>query len=106
MTAAYESLRIEKTDGVAEVVLIGPGKGNAMGPDFWREMPQLLRELDADESVRVLLVRGEGANFCYGLDIASMLGTLGPLITGENNLAAERTKLLRLIQEMQGATEG
>jgi enoyl-CoA hydratase len=106
MAEAYQSLRIEKADGIAEVVLIGPGKGNAMGPDFWQEMPQVLRELDADESVRVLLLRGEGVNFSYGLDIASMLGTIGPLITGENNLAAERTQLLQLIQRMQGATEG
>ena len=33
----YKSLRLEKNEGVVEVVLIGPGKGNAMGPDFWRE---------------------------------------------------------------------
>jgi enoyl-CoA hydratase len=106
MTAAYQSLRIEKADGIAEVVLIGPGKANALGPDFWREMPEALRELDSDESVRVLLLRGEGTHFSYGLDIAAMLETLGPLFTGDNNLASERTKLLQLIQRMQGATEG
>lgn len=106
MTAAYQSLRIEKTDGIAEIVLTGPGKGNALGPDFWREMPEALRELDADESVRVLLLRGNGAHFSYGLDLAAMLETLGPLVTGENNGAFERTKLLQLIQRMQGATEG
>lgn len=106
MTTGYQSLRIEKADGIAEVVLIGPGKGNALGPDFWREMPEALRELDADESVRVLLLRGEGANFSYGLDLAAMLESLGPLLTGENNAAYERTKLLQLIQRMQSATEG
>ncbi|WP_434127554.1 hypothetical protein, partial [Enterococcus faecium] len=61
MTATYQSLRIEKAEGVAEVILIGPGKGNAVGPDFWREMPEALRELEADASVRVLLLRGQGA---------------------------------------------
>ncbi|RKH33569.1 hypothetical protein D7Y13_11600 [Corallococcus praedator] len=25
----------------------GPGKGNAMGPDFWREMPEALQRLPA-----------------------------------------------------------
>ncbi|KFE62911.1 crotonase/enoyl-CoA hydratase family protein [Hyalangium minutum] len=106
MAETYQSLRIEKSDGIAEVVLIGPGKGNAMGPDFWREMPEAIRELEADESVRVLLVRGEGKNFSYGLELAAMTETLGPLIGGDNNLASERTKLLQLIQRMQGATEG
>src|SRR5688572_13564189 len=57
MTATYQSLRIEKAEGVAEVILTGPGKGNALGPDFWREMPEALSELEADTSVRVLVLR-------------------------------------------------
>ena len=106
MSTAYQSLRVEKADGIAEVILIGPGKGNAMGPDFWREMPEAIRALDDDESVRVVLVRGEGKNFSYGLELAAMTEMLGPLISGDTNLASERTKLLQLIHRMQGATEG
>jgi enoyl-CoA hydratase len=106
MTAAYQSLRIEQADGIAEVVLTGPGKGNALGPDFWREMPEALRALDADDSVRVILLRGDGAHFTYGLDLMAMTESLGPLIMGEGNLALERTKLLQLIEKMQAATEG
>ncbi|MGE6763408.1 crotonase/enoyl-CoA hydratase family protein [Corallococcus interemptor] len=102
----YKSLRIEKADGIAELVLTGPGKGNAMGPDFWREMPEALRALDADDSVRVMLVRGEGQNFTYGLDLMGMMESLGPLLTGESNLALERSQLLKLIGDMQQATEG
>ena len=35
----FKSLRIESQhDAIAELVLIGPGRGNAMGPDFWREL--------------------------------------------------------------------
>ena len=40
---AYQSIRVERhgaTGAVAEVVLTGPGKGNAFGPDFWREAPE------------------------------------------------------------------
>ncbi|NNC20220.1 crotonase/enoyl-CoA hydratase family protein [Corallococcus exiguus] len=106
MDGTYKSLRIEKADGIAELVLTGPGKGNAMGPDFWREMPEALRALDADDAVRVLLVRGEGQNFTYGLDLMGMMESLGPLLTGESNLALERSRLLKLIGEMQQATEG
>ncbi|CAM3927782.1 crotonase/enoyl-CoA hydratase family protein [Corallococcus exiguus] len=106
MDGTYKSLRIGKADGIAELVLTGPGKGNAMGPDFWREMPEALRALDADDDVRVLLVRGEGQNFTYGLDLMGMMESLGPLLTGESNLALERSRLLKLIGEMQQATEG
>jgi enoyl-CoA hydratase len=95
-------LRIEKGEGVAEVALAGPGKGNAMGPDFWREMPGAFAALDRDEEVRAIIVRGEGENFSYGLDLAAMMGDLGSHFGGAN-LAAERTRLLDLINDMQQA---
>lgn len=87
---------------VAEVVLVGPGKGNAMGPDFWRELPAAFDELDADDDVRAIVVRGQGGHFSYGLDLMAMGGALGPLVMGPQ-MARERTKLLALIGELQHA---
>ena len=99
----YKSLRLEKNEGVVEVVLIGPGKGNAMGPDFWRETPEAFAALDRDEEARAIIVRGDGANFSYGLDLAAMMGDLGSHFGAEENLAAERTRLLDLVGDMQKA---
>ena len=96
MSGEYKSVRLERSEAVVEVVLIGPGKGNAMGPDFWREMPELFAALDRDEEVRAIIVRGDGDNFSYGLDLQAMMGSLGMA-----NLAAERTRLLDLVGEMQ-----
>ena len=39
-------------DHIAQVTLIGPGKGNAMGPAFWAEMPDVFGTLDADPDAR------------------------------------------------------
>lgn len=102
MSAEYKSLRLEKNEAIAEVTLTGPGKGNALGPDFWRELPEVFAALDRDESVRVILVRGDGDNFSYGLDLAAMMGDLGSHFGGKN-LARERTRLLDLVGEMQKA---
>ncbi len=98
------AVRIEREGHVAEVVLLGPGKGNAQGPAFWRELPVVFKSLDEDPEVRAVLLRGSGANFSYGLDVAGMMGDLGPLLQGEN-LAAGRTALLSLITRMQGAMD-
>jgi enoyl-CoA hydratase len=98
----YRAVRVERSEGVAEVVLIGPGKGNAMGPDFWREMPEVFAALDRDDEVRAIVVRGDGGNFSYGLDLAAMMGNLGQHFQGAN-LAAERTALLDMVLEMQQA---
>lgn len=99
----YKSLRLEKKEGVVEVVLIGPGKGNAMGPDFWREMPEAFASLDRDDEARAVIVRGEGDNFSYGLDLAAMMGDLGQHFGAGENLASERTRLLDLVGDMQKA---
>lgn len=102
MSGELNALRCERSEGIAEVILIGPGKGNAMGPEFWREMPQLFEELDRDPQTRVIIIRGEGENFSYGLDLSSMMSELGPAIA-DRNLAAERTELLERITRMQAA---
>lgn len=101
----FESVRIEKSGQVAELVLTGPGKGNALGPAFWREMPVAITVLDADPEVRAVILRGEGKAFTYGLDLLGMMEPMGPLISGETQVA-ERMKLYHLIHQMQGATEG
>jgi enoyl-CoA hydratase len=76
MSEPYESLTIEVKDNVAQVTLIGPGKGNAMGPAFWAEMPAAFAELDADPEVRAIVLTGSGRNFSYGLDLMAMGGML------------------------------
>ena len=99
----YKSLRIEKTEAVVEVLLTGPGKGNAMGPDFWREVPEVFGSLDRDDEARAIIVRGDGGNFSYGLDLSAMMGDLGSHFGSSENLAAGRTRLLDLIGDMQKA---
>ena len=75
------SLRIDRpTAEVAELVLLGPGRGNAMGPDFWRELPLAIAELDADDALRAVIVYGSGEHFSYGLDLPGMAAELGPML--------------------------
>ena len=102
MSEPYVSLRVDRDGPVAEVVLRGPGKGNAMGTDFWREIPLVFRALDADDEVRVVVLRGDGETFCTGLDVNAMATELGPLVMGEN-FAKERRTLLELIRRWQEA---
>jgi enoyl-CoA hydratase len=93
-----KSLRIDRpSDHIAELVLLGPGHGNAMGPDFWRELPGVIRELNADSSLRCLIVRGQGEHFTYGLDLPGMAQQMGGMLQGG---AAGRAAIARTASEM------
>lgn len=98
----FVSVRVARHHQVAEVTLLGPGKGNAMGPDFWRELPGVVRELDGDPDIRAIVLTGNGGNFSYGLDLPAMMGDLGDgLAPGAS--AEPRTRLLESIRELQAA---
>ena len=97
-----DALNVELSDGVATVTLVGPGKGNAMGPAFFEEMPKVFAELSANEAVRAVVVRGSGKAFTYGLDLMAMGEQVLPLVNPEAGARA-RTELLALIGRMQHA---
>ncbi|MCV7283561.1 crotonase/enoyl-CoA hydratase family protein [Mycolicibacterium flavescens] len=99
MADTYESVTVDISEHVARVTLIGPGKGNAMGPAFWAELPEVFGTLDADPEVRAIVLTGSGRNFSYGLDLAAMGATLPGLDAGAKGRHGFHTTLLK----MQGA---
>ena len=104
MSGVRRALSVERLGTIAEVSLLGPGKGNAMGPEFFAELPVVFRALDEDDAVRAIVLRGSGENFCYGLNVAAMMPTLGPILAGPQ-MADGRERLLRLIGELQASIQ-
>ena len=100
MADVYESVSIEIKEHVAQVTLLGPGKGNAMGPAFWAELPQAFAALDADPDVRAIVLTGSGKNFSYGLDLAAMGDTLSPMLA-QGALAKPRAEFHTRLRGMQ-----
>ena len=88
--------------GIADVVLTATGKANRMGPDYWAQMPGLFSRLDAADDVRVVVLRGGGEHFSYGLDLIAMAGELAAL-TAPDARAKDRQALLATIRRMQQA---
>jgi enoyl-CoA hydratase len=56
--------------GILELVIANQGRLNAATEDMHRDLAQVWRSVDIDEAVRVVVVRGEGANFSSGGDFA------------------------------------
>ena len=86
---------------IARVTLLGPGKGNAMGPDFWRETPLVFRALDADEEIRAVVVAGSGSHFSYGLDLAAFGPQWSAELAADGGLARARTRFRDTVLTLQ-----
>ena len=100
MNQTYQSLSFAEADGVMTVSLLGPGKGNAMGPEFWDELPTAMDEINRMSDVRCIVFRGSGDHFSYGLNIGQMMPRLGSMTTG-TVLAQKRAELMAQIRQMQ-----
>ena len=100
MDQTYQSVLIEHADGVLTVTLLGPGKGNAMGPEFWEELPKAMDDINRMPDVRCIIFRGSGDHFSYGLNVQKMMPVLGSMTSG-TVLAHQRVDLMAQIRQMQ-----
>ena len=62
--------------GIATVVMDNPPV-NALTVDGWFELARIVRDLGADEDVRVVILTAEGRGFNAGVDIKEMQATEG-----------------------------
>ncbi|HET9143046.1 enoyl-CoA hydratase/isomerase family protein [Actinophytocola sp.] len=63
-----EYLRLAVDGALATLTIDRPAKRNAMSYEMWSAVPGLLSKVEADDAVRVLLIRG-GDHFSAGADI-------------------------------------
>ena len=89
---SYSALKVSQNGAVLTVTLSNPGKKNAYTPPMGRELDRLWREVDYDESVRVVVLTGEGDAFCAGLDLSYLSGGTG---TGTRTRPKGQTKGIR-----------
>ncbi len=58
--------------GVARITLSRPEKRNALKRDFIEQISAAVKEISADDSLRVLVLEAEGTVFCAGMDLGEM----------------------------------
>lgn len=103
------AIRIEREGFIATLTLSNPGKLNALTKPMWMRVGELMRELSADNTVRCIVLRGEGDQaFAAGADIsefesvradAAQAKQYGEDIAGSMRAVAEcRHPTLALIQ--------
>src|SRR5947208_7697343 len=65
----YETILVEKNEGISWVIFNRPDKRNAMSPQLHLDMDDVLDDLAIDDETDVLVVTGAGESFSAGQDI-------------------------------------
>jgi methylglutaconyl-CoA hydratase len=83
---------------VALITLNRPDKRNALNDALIDGLKQALREADANEAVRVVVITGAGADFCSGADLAALQKISESSITENLEDASALMELFALIR--------
>lgn len=96
----YQFYRVEKKGAIAWVYLNRPEKKNAMNPPAWLEPIAIMRDLDEDDQIRVVIVASTGDNFSAGIDLMGMTPEL-PELMDPGQKGGVKRKLLKKIAKLQ-----
>ena len=69
---------VQRFGAVARCSLNCPEKMNALSPETGEPMVEAVQALMTDDTVSVIILRGEGGNFCTGSDLALIGDNLDP----------------------------
>jgi trans-feruloyl-CoA hydratase/vanillin synthase len=93
----FDTLLIEKQDGVTTVTLNRPNKRNAMSPRLHEDMTAALEQLRYDKETRVIVITGASQAFCAGMDLKEFFTEL-------KSKPEEYDRITRLAVEWRGRT--
>jgi methylglutaconyl-CoA hydratase len=95
------NLLVTTENTIRFLTLNRPEKRNALNDELIAELKSALREADADESLRAVVIRGAGKDFCSGADL-SALQKIADSSVQENLADAESlAELFRLMREVK-----
>lgn len=96
---AYDCFELTEIKGVAHLALRRPERRNAMTAAFWRELPEIVRGLDAAGGTRALVLSSTGPHFCGGLDVSLFQGEAA----FDTNTAEGRRLFRAKLEELQAS---
>lgn len=89
-------IEVTRENEIATVTISNPARRNAIDAEACEVMADELRALAYNNSIRCVVVEGEGDAFCAGIDLAEGIGDGGVMGELETGLNAIATVLLRM----------
>jgi enoyl-CoA hydratase len=98
---SYTCFDVSLTDKIAHIRLSRPEAYNSMIPEFWRELPEIVRTLDDAGEARAIVISSTGVHFTAGMDLAVFTSPGSSASDRENELGRRRANLRREILRLQ-----
>ncbi len=76
LSVVRSRIRTVRAEGLGVITLARPDKKNALDQQTAVELTSALLELEAADDVRVIIVEGDGDDFCAGADLTALDATL------------------------------
>jgi len=70
----YTCFDVSESDHVAHIQLNRPDKLNSMIPEFWMELPAIVKGISAEGRARAIVISSTGRHFSAGMDLAVFTG--------------------------------
>ena len=64
---------VSTENGIAHISMNRPDQLNSMIRVFWKELPDLIKEIDKNSDARVIVLSGQGKHFSAGMDLATFV---------------------------------
>ena len=70
----YRCFNVEIANHIAHIQLNRGAELNTMVPEFWTELPTIVRDIDDNARARVIVISSTGKHFSAGMDLAVFTG--------------------------------
>lgn len=95
----YKSFTVTLAEHIAHVQLSRPEALNSMNADFWVELPQCMRDIEASGEARVIVISSTGKHFSAGMDLGVFTNPKSVPMGGDPGRMAEN--LRRVVMQLQ-----
>lgn len=95
---SYDCFDVSIDNNIAHIVMARPDKRNAMNEAFWRELPQIIRDIDDNARARCIVISAQGPVFSAGIDLDMFSGIGGD---GDKNKPEYGARFYQNVQRLQ-----
>ena len=91
-------MKVTVQNGVATVDFNRPQRANSLNEAGWRDLKTTFKQLGANDDVKVVILTGQGENFCAGMDLSVLAGLTDRVDSAAADVAGQFKKFITEIQ--------